>query len=67
MTSETDPEFLKEDEFVGKPPAGDESPEEYTSTNQSRVSDETGVLYEPTGEPETTPHDEEIVEGEEEL
>lgn len=55
------------EEFVGEPPAGDATPDEYMSNDQSAVSEETGTVYEPTGEPETTPHDqEELTEEEEE-
>ena len=50
------------EEFVGVPPAGDTSPDEYTSNDQSApISEETGTIYEPTGEPEVTPHDVELV------
>lgn len=46
-------------EMFGKGPAGDESPEEYTSSDLSaHVSDDTGTTYDATGEPESTPHDE---------
>ena len=57
MTSEVPEEELVE-EFVGKPPAGDESPEDYMSNDQSAgVSPDTGTIYDGVGEPEATPHD----------
>jgi hypothetical protein len=59
---EPDPE-----EFVGEPPAGDASPDDFVSNDQSaNVSEETGTVYEPTGEPATTPHDEELEQEEDE-
>jgi len=52
--SSVDPE-----QFVGEPPAGDASPEEFTSNDLSAaVSPDTGTDYEPTGEPAATPADE---------
>jgi hypothetical protein len=54
------------EEFVGEPPAGDLSPDDYTSNDQSeRVSEDTGTVYDPLGETETTPHDEVLVAEEE--
>jgi hypothetical protein len=53
FSSELDP-----DDFVGEPPAGDASPDEFMSNDQSvLVSEETGTVYEPTGEPAATPLD----------
>jgi hypothetical protein len=50
------------EEFVGRPPAGDLNPDDYMSDDQSAgISEETGTVYGDTGEPETTPHDEELV------
>jgi len=56
-SNELDPE-----EFTGEPPAGDASPDEFVSNDQSAVvSEETGTVYErTTGEPAATPHDEEL-------
>lgn len=66
MTSEIPEEELAE-ELVGKPPAGDENPEEYMSNDQSAgVSEDTGTVYDGLGEPETTPHDLELDAEEEE-
>jgi hypothetical protein len=49
-------------DIVGRPPAGDENPEEYLSNDQSAgQSPETGTTYDGTGEPEMTPHDAELV------
>ena len=67
MTAEIPEEELAE-EFVGKPPAGDESPEDYMSNDQSAgTSPDTGTIYDGLGEPEATPHDLELTdeEGEE--
>jgi hypothetical protein len=63
ISSEPDPE-----EFVGEPPAGDASPDEFVSNDQSAVvSEETGTVYErETGEPALTPHDEELEQEEDE-
>ncbi len=56
--SEFDVEQQQEEEFVAPAPAGDATPDEYTSNDQSAAtSEETGVTYGITGEPETTPHD----------
>ena len=54
ISNEVDPE-----EFVGEPPAGDATPGEFVSNDQSAVvSEETGTVYErATGEPAATPHD----------
>jgi hypothetical protein len=62
IINEVDPE-----QFVGEPPAGDASPDEFVSNDQSAVvSEETGTVYERvTGEPAVTPHDE-VLEHEEE-
>jgi len=50
------------EEFVGQPPAGDESPDDYVSNDQSAgISEDTGTVYDATGEPAATPHDEELV------
>lgn len=48
-------------EMFGTGPAGDQNPEEYHSNDQSAArSEETGTTYDPTGEPESTPHDREL-------
>ena len=62
IINEVDPE-----QFVGEPPAGDASPDEFLSNDQSAVvSEETGTVYERvTGEPAVTPHDQ-VLEHEEE-
>jgi hypothetical protein len=62
ISIEPDPE-----EFVGEPPAGDASPDDFVSNDQSAVvSEETGTVYErTTGEPAATPHDEELEQEEE--
>jgi hypothetical protein len=50
-----------DDAFVGEPPAGDANPGDYMSNDQQGgVSEDTGTTYDPTGEPESTPHDEEL-------
>ena len=56
------------EQFVGEPPAGDASPDEFVSNDQSAVvSEETGTVYERlTGEPAVTPHDEALEQEEEE-
>lgn len=57
QTAEPDP---GEDSFVGEPPAGDASPDEYVSNDQQGgVSEDTGTSYDRSGEPEKTSHDEE--------
>ena len=63
IINEVDPE-----QFVGEPPAGDISPDEFVSNDQSAVvSEETGTVYERvTGEPAVTPHDEVLEHQEEE-
>ena len=63
ISNEVDPEL-----FVGEPPAGDASPGEFVSNDQSAVvSEETGTVYERlTGEPAVTPHDQELEQEEEE-
>ena len=63
ISNEVDPE-----EFVGEPPAGDASPGEFVSNDQSAVvSEETGTVYERvTGEPAVTPHDQALEEEDEE-
>jgi hypothetical protein len=51
------------DDFLGEPPADDPTPDDYTSIDQSTaVSPDTGTVYAPDGEPETTPHDQELLE-----
>lgn len=46
--------------FVGEPPAGDANPDDYMSNDQQGgVSEDTGTAYDQSGEPESTPHDEE--------
>jgi hypothetical protein len=63
IINEVDPE-----QFIGEPPAGDASPDEFVSNDQSAVvSAETGTVYErETGEPAATPHDQEMEQEEEE-
>lgn len=63
ISNEVDPE-----EFVGEPPAGDATPGEFVSNDQSAVvSEETGTVYErATGEPAATPHDTVLEEDDEE-
>ena len=52
------PEEIKDDAFVGEPPAGDENPGDFRSNDQSGgTSAETGVRYDAQGEPESTPND----------
>ena len=64
MTSEIPEEELAEqasEELHDQP-----DPEEYESEErETAVSDETGTVYDVEGEPETTPHDLEIVETDE--
>ncbi|WP_182525816.1 hypothetical protein [Nocardioides dongkuii] len=43
-------------------PPAEPDPEEYEAGEREQVSDATGTAYAPTGEPESTPHDEEPVE-----
>lgn len=65
--TDSKPENDVAQDFVAAAPAGDATPEDFTSKDlQDRVSADTGTSYEPTGEPETTPHDE-VVEEEEEV
>jgi hypothetical protein len=49
-------------------PADEEpDPEEYEADERTRaVSDSTGTVYDELGEPEKTPHDVELAEGEDE-
>jgi hypothetical protein len=63
ISNEVDPE-----EFVGEAPAGDATPGEFVSNDQSAVvSEETGTVYErATGEPAATPHDTVLEEEDEE-
>jgi hypothetical protein len=63
ISNEVDPE-----EFVGEAPAGDATPGEFVSNDQSAVvSEETGTVYErATGEPAATPHDTVLEEDDEE-
>ena len=64
---ETAPEPGQDDAFVGEPPAGDANPGDYMSNDQQGgVSDDTGTSSDPLGEPESTPHDEEALAGEDE-
>jgi hypothetical protein len=63
--SEIKPENDVAEDFVAAAPAGDAHPEEFTSNDlQDRVSPDTGTSYEPSGEPEVTPHDEVLSEDE---
>ncbi len=49
--------------FLGEPPAGDANPDEYMSNDQQAgTSEETGTTYSSSGEPESTPYDEELAE-----
>lgn len=66
MTQEAhEPEPGQDDAFVGEPPAGDANPGDYMSQDQQGgVSDDTGTVYEQTGEPEETPKDEALREEE---
>lgn len=60
-------EHSQDDPIEGLAPLGDETPGDYEPTEQSGgESAETGTIYEPTGEPEATPHDIEITQAEEE-
>lgn len=64
--TESKPEPDLAEEFMAAAPAGDPNPEEFTSDDlHDRVSPDTGTSYEPTGEPEVTPHDEALKEEEE--
>ena len=59
------PEPGQDDAFIGEGPAGDANPGDYMSGDQQGgVSEETGTVYEQTGEPEETPHDQ-VLLGEE--
>lgn len=63
---EPDTEPGQDDAFVGEAPAGDANPGDYMSNDQQGgVSDDTGVVYEKSGEPEETPKDEELRDAEE--
>jgi hypothetical protein len=51
-----------QDEHTKEGPMSQQDPEEYHGTEESAVeSEETGTTYDAMGEPETTPHDAEIV------
>jgi hypothetical protein len=66
MTDPSTERAVDPEEFVGDPVAGDASPDDYMSNDQSAaVSDETGTVYDAEGDAETTPHDEELEEDEE--
>jgi hypothetical protein len=66
MTDPSTERAVDPEEFVGGPVAGDASPDDYMSNDQSAaVSDETGTVYGAAGDAETTPHDEELEEDEE--
>jgi len=54
-----------DDPVEGLSPRGDETPGDYVAGEGDGESPETGVLYEPTGEPEATPHDLELTRAEE--
>ena len=59
------PEPGQDDAFVGEPPAGDANPGDYMSGDQQGgVSEETGTVYEQSGEPEQTPQDKVLLEEE---
>lgn len=56
--SEFGAEETQDDPIVGAAPADDDTPGEYHASDQSGgLSEETGVTYEATGEPESTPND----------
>lgn len=59
LSPETPIEAIAEDTRPDEAP----DPEEYTV--EAGVSDSTGTIYEPTGEPEATPYDLEIESSEE--
>ncbi len=64
MTDQHEPAPMpdQDDAFVGEPPAGDANPGDFMSNDQrGRVSEETGTTYDQGGEPESTPHDEELL------
>lgn len=66
-TEAHEPEPGQDDPFFGEPPAGDANPGDYMSNDQQGgVSEDTGTLYDREGEPESTPHDEELLAEEEE-
>ncbi len=62
MTSEVPEEELAEQAVHDEPDAEEYEAEE----RETAVSDETGTVYDVEGEPETTPHDVEIVEADQE-
>jgi hypothetical protein len=64
--SEFGAELTQDDAFIGDAPAGDANPGDYMSNDQQVVSEDTGTVYDSTGEPETTPHDEVLIKEEEE-
>ena len=60
-----EPEPGQDDAFFGEGPAGDATPGDYMSGDQQGgVSEDTGTVYEPSGEPEETPHDQVLLEEE---
>ncbi len=65
--TQPNPEPGQDDPFFGEPPAGDANPGDYMSNDQQGgQSEDTGTTYERTGEPEVTPHDELLLEEEDE-
>jgi hypothetical protein len=57
-SSEYGAELGQDDALVGEAPAGDETPGDYMSNDQSGGTlDDTGVVYDGQGEPQTTPQD----------
>ena len=47
----------------GPGPSGVPDPEEYEAEENVAVSPETGTVYDGTGEPDHTPHDDELEDG----
>ncbi len=63
-THEQDAGPGQDDAFVGEAPAGDANPGDYMSNDQQGgTSEETGTVYDRSGEPESTPEDELRAEG----
>ncbi len=56
--TEVPPEELAPDE-----PDEEPDPEEYEAEENVAVSPDTGTVYEGTGEPDHTPHDDELEDG----
>jgi hypothetical protein len=65
--SEFGAERSQDDPIEGTAPAGDDTPGEYESTDQSGgQSLDTGVTYDNAGEPEETPNDIEVAQAKDE-